>query len=143
MDVPIKLTQFCDTFTVYAKIMIKLKIMKIKVDTHLSSVNKHFSWHLSNASTENWGWKIICFTSGVSGAIASTFLDFYLHRKDINRGLDPASYSVLFCFASTFPHVQQQQQEEEEGPGPKLLKNVVAAATSGGRLTCCVPSSQH
>ena len=61
-----------------------------------------------------------------------TFLDFYLHRKDINRGLDPASYSVLFCFASTFPHVQQQR-EEEEGPGPKLLKNVVAAATSGGR----------
>ena len=54
----------------YAKIMIKLKIMKIKVDTHLSSVNKHFFWHLSNASTENWGWKIICFTSGVSGAIA-------------------------------------------------------------------------
>ena len=76
MDVPIKLTQFCDTFTVYAKIMIKLKIMKIKVDTHLSSVNKHFSWRLSNASTENWGWKIICFTSGVSGAIASNFFRF-------------------------------------------------------------------
>ena len=66
------------------------------------------------------------------GRLLQTFLDFYLHRKDINRGLDPASYSVLFCFASTFPHVQQQR-EEEEGPGPKLLKNVVAAATSGGR----------
>ena len=76
MDGPIKLTQLCDTFTLYAKIMIKLKIMKIKVDTHLSSVNKHFFWHLSNASTENWGWKIICFTSGVSGAIASNFFRF-------------------------------------------------------------------